>query len=706
MLPFERRVITKIEHRETGGGQLCMPESEARMGDSCCTVICTLLCKWAVSTVQFVAVVLLLIVIADGCDLLLRALRLEFPGSVAGLVLLLVILLIGHLFSSKTQWFPKLVAVVDVGAIRPLLGILIMLFVPSLAAIPVLAAEDSVGWSDWLKLVALLIVLMPLTAVGAGWLFELVLRCRAFVSALLCKRTCACVKIHEDSAKNQAGRSENCKSEPEREEVTDCETGRGRASASVGEPSSYASSSGCHSGVIESLPPHLPSTYRGFAEQPPRLPDGETRELFRTPPPGVEGTEAPGALESPGPSGRNLHRLVGVVDSSTNDNADKDRGLETRSEESEKHADTDPVDQMEIGCHVGVLQPAVSFIHLGTTLQGDPTPPMGQTPFEEVSKETAGPSVRLHCFGKVCRALPYLIPPLFTMCLFIGSLVLGSFEDFKACAVSLWCPSRWLNFFLFLLEIPLVFLWGRRLQSRAVGRWFHPLLNPQVLTLLSVWVLAAALATGKGGNWTDFLRSEVITHASFNLFEGLRGSDRWVGAGNVYLYLLQPAVVALSVPMYLRLEHWRPIVGEYVITTLAVAFISLVVTVAAASAIGLSPLVAKSAALRSASAAIAGEAAPFLGGNAELALNCACITGLVGGVLWKVTLRLSRLTDKRVRGLAVGSSCHGVGTSYLILEEPESAPYSAIAFTLVGIFSSFLVAIPPIRSVILVGLRE
>lgn len=52
--------------------------------------------------------------------------------------------------------------------------------------------------------------------------------------------------------------------------------------------------------------------------------------------------------------------------------------------------------------------------------------------------------------------------------------------------------------------------------------------------------------------------------------------------------------------------------------------------------------------------------------------------------------------DFVVKGLAVGVSCHGLGTASLV-NEPEAMAFSAVGFILCGIMTVLLFTIPPVR---------
>ena len=78
------------------------------------------------------------------------------------------------------------------------------------------------------------------------------------------------------------------------------------------------------------------------------------------------------------------------------------------------------------------------------------------------------------------------------------------------------------------------------------------------------------------------------------------------------------------------------------------------------------------------------------------------LLGVFGSSLYGVLVaerRVQRYGMHRnfvVKGLAVGVSCHGLGTASLV-NEPEAMAFSAVGFIVCGIITVLLFTVPPVR---------
>jgi putative effector of murein hydrolase len=92
--------------------------------------------------------------------------------------------------------------------------------------------------------------------------------------------------------------------------------------------------------------------------------------------------------------------------------------------------------------------------------------------------------------------------------------------------------------------------------------------------------------------------------------------------------------------------------------------------------------------------------AGLLGANVGLAATIVAVTGLLGASLGAPLLNMLGVRDPVARGLAVGTSAHGLGTAAMG-DEPASFPFAALGMALVGIFSTLIVSSPQLRALLL-----
>lgn len=196
---------------------------------------------------------------------------------------------------------------------------------------------------------------------------------------------------------------------------------------------------------------------------------------------------------------------------------------------------------------------------------------------------------------------------------------------------------------------------------RRSGR--RALFNP---VLLAVLMLVAVL---------------MLTDTSYQTY--------FAGAQFVH-FLLGPATVALAVPLYFNFSKlrrlWLP---------LSVGLLAGCLT-AALSAIGLAMLFDASAATtlalapKSVTAPVAMGIVEKLGGPPSLTAILVVSTGIIGAVIGPVLLDRLKISDPAVRGFAIGTTSHGIGTARAFQESEEAGAFSGLAMGLNALLSSLL----------------
>ena len=159
-------------------------------------------------------------------------------------------------------------------------------------------------------------------------------------------------------------------------------------------------------------------------------------------------------------------------------------------------------------------------------------------------------------------------------------------------------------------------------------------------------------------------------------------------------FFLGPATVALAVPLYnnfarLR-EMWLPLslgllVGATTAALSAVFFAWL---------LGASPQTLLALAPKSVTAPVAMGITEKLGGPASLTAILVVSTGILGAVIGPTILNWCRVSDPAVRGFAIGTTSHGIGTARAFQESEVAGAFSGLAMGLNTLVSSLL--IPPL----------
>jgi len=215
-----------------------------------------------------------------------------------------------------------------------------------------------------------------------------------------------------------------------------------------------------------------------------------------------------------------------------------------------------------------------------------------------------------------------------------------------------------INFLYLPLTIGL-FIAVKYCQQRFSVSW----LNPVLITLIILVI--ALLSLG-------------IPFNEYNQYSG------WLSE------LLEPAVVALGVPLYKQLHQIKKELPRITITIFIAALIAISSTVVMALLIGASPEIAASLAPKSVTTPIAVLISEQVAGEPAITAIAVLITGLVGAVLGMPLLKLCGVHSSKAQGIAMGTACHALGTARIAEEGHQQGAYGALALVLSATFSALL----------------
>lgn len=229
---------------------------------------------------------------------------------------------------------------------------------------------------------------------------------------------------------------------------------------------------------------------------------------------------------------------------------------------------------------------------------------------------------------------------------------------------------------------------GERLAAAASGLVESPLFG--ITLTLVAYQLALVFQRRCGGRAiaNPVLVSILLVGASLTVFH-IPYQKYWTGAQFIG-FLLGPATVALGLP----LARQAGVVRRAAVAILAGVVVGAGCAIAAALVVtrwaGGSEQLARSMAPKSATTPIAITLAESIGGVAALAAVFAVLTGIIGAVVGPALLDLIRVRDPRWRGLAIGLSSHGIGTSRALQEGEVTGAFSGLAMGLSTLVTSVL----------------
>jgi putative effector of murein hydrolase len=230
----------------------------------------------------------------------------------------------------------------------------------------------------------------------------------------------------------------------------------------------------------------------------------------------------------------------------------------------------------------------------------------------------------------------------------------------------------------------LSFVYGARLPKQITSI-IHPLIICTTLTLSMTKVLSL------------FQLSFLSTLKSYKV-----GSlcPVHLGAGDLLLYMLGPAVIALACQMYDKKKLMKENIKEVGVGITVSSVGGLFGTSVLVRWFKLSnPILRLSCLSRNITSPLAMAISSILGGDVSLAVSMVVVTGLIGANFGASILSSMNINDPVAIGLSIGSAAHGLGTA-AFKDEKDAFPFAAIGMALTASFCTVLVSIPVVKKLI------
>ena len=173
---------------------------------------------------------------------------------------------------------------------------------------------------------------------------------------------------------------------------------------------------------------------------------------------------------------------------------------------------------------------------------------------------------------------------------------------------------------------------------------------------------------------------------------GLSLADYQAGAHPIHL-LLEPAVVALAIPLYQQASQIRARLKPILICCSLSVLISILVTFVSCSLMPVPPGGVRSIATRSITTPLAMSVSTSLGGIAAIAAAIVVLVGILGAVIGFPLLKLFGVTDPQAQGLAMGACSHAVGTAAAAERGTSQGAFASLALVACGLLTAILAPI-------------
>ena len=153
-------------------------------------------------------------------------------------------------------------------------------------------------------------------------------------------------------------------------------------------------------------------------------------------------------------------------------------------------------------------------------------------------------------------------------------------------------------------------------------------------------------------------------------------------------FLLGPTVVSLGYALYRQIDHIKRNLTSILVATFAGSVVGVVSVIAILRLTGADEVVIASIAPKSVTTPIAIQLSEHSGGIASLTSMAVVICGIFGAVAAPYLFRLLRISSPVARGLAFGSSAHGVGTAAAMRMGAVEGAISGLAIGVMGVMTA------------------
>ncbi|MED4584590.1 LrgB family protein [Brevibacillus choshinensis] len=146
----------------------------------------------------------------------------------------------------------------------------------------------------------------------------------------------------------------------------------------------------------------------------------------------------------------------------------------------------------------------------------------------------------------------------------------------------------------------------------------------------------------------------IGTHTSY---ESYNAGGKWLA------YMLQPATIAFAVPLYKHYPLLKKHAAQILVSVLSGSAVAVVSSALLALLMHVDKQVMYSLIPRSITTPIAMNVSEMIGGVPSITAVLVLITGLLGSFIGPYVISYLKIQDDIARGVLLGTSAHGAGTS-------------------------------------------
>ncbi|ESP93860.1 MULTISPECIES: LrgB family protein [Pseudoalteromonas] len=204
------------------------------------------------------------------------------------------------------------------------------------------------------------------------------------------------------------------------------------------------------------------------------------------------------------------------------------------------------------------------------------------------------------------------------------------------------------------------------IARKVYKRWPSPLLNPVLICIAIITLIL------------------LLTGYKYPLYFQASMPIDW---------FLEPAVVALAYPLYQQYTHIKSVFKLLIFCTFIGVSVSTVFAYALCLFTQADSVLTSTMMALSVTSPITLLITESLGGIPSIAAAMVILIGVFGGVFGLQLLTLLNITQPQAKGIALGVSCHAIGTAAAMEYHPLAGAFASVAMILSAIISAFWVPV-------------
>jgi predicted murein hydrolase (TIGR00659 family) len=164
----------------------------------------------------------------------------------------------------------------------------------------------------------------------------------------------------------------------------------------------------------------------------------------------------------------------------------------------------------------------------------------------------------------------------------------------------------------------------------------------------------------------------------------------YADAATLISFWLGPATVALALPLHRQIRHVRSVAVPMLVALPVGAVVSVATAYGLVHLLGGTEELALTMSPKAATTPVSIALSEHIGGIPALTAVVTVTAGIVGAVAGPALMSFAGIRDRRARGLALGASSHGIGTSRALHDDETEGAFSGLSMGLTALLTSLV----------------